>query len=55
MPDSHRLEQPDRPWVMRTYAGHSTARESIWGVVVPAEEPALLSVIGPAGSAHAVG
>jgi (2R)-ethylmalonyl-CoA mutase len=24
----HRLEQPDRPWVMRTYAGHSTARES---------------------------
>src|ERR671916_1704297 len=27
MPD-HRLEQPDRPWVMRTYAGHSTARDS---------------------------
>jgi (2R)-ethylmalonyl-CoA mutase len=25
---SHRLDQPDRPWVMRTYAGHSTARES---------------------------
>ena len=25
---NHRLEQPDRPWVMRTYAGHSTARES---------------------------
>jgi ethylmalonyl-CoA mutase len=24
----HRLPQPDRPWVMRTYAGHSTARES---------------------------
>ncbi len=24
----HRLDQPDRPWVMRTYAGHSTARES---------------------------
>ena len=24
----HRLEPPDRPWVMRTYAGHSTARES---------------------------
>ncbi len=23
-----RLEQHDRPWVMRTYAGHSTARES---------------------------
>src|SRR3954454_23537391 len=23
-----RLPQPDRPWVMRTYAGHSTARES---------------------------
>src|SRR3954454_18632487 len=23
-----RLEQPDRPWVMRTYAGHSTAKES---------------------------
>ena len=25
---SHRLEQPDRPWMMRTYAGHSTARKS---------------------------
>ena len=25
---SHRLPEPDRPWVMRTYAGHSTARES---------------------------
>jgi ethylmalonyl-CoA mutase len=25
---NHRLDQPDRPWVMRTYAGHSTARES---------------------------
>src|ERR687895_622108 len=24
----HRLPEPDRPWVMRTYAGHSTARES---------------------------
>ena len=24
----HRLEQPDRPWMMRTYAGHSTARKS---------------------------
>jgi ethylmalonyl-CoA mutase len=24
----HRLPQPDAPWVMRTYAGHSTARES---------------------------
>jgi ethylmalonyl-CoA mutase len=23
-----RLEQPDRPWMMRTYAGHSTAAES---------------------------
>src|SRR5881628_908160 len=23
-----RLQEPDRPWVMRTYAGHSTARES---------------------------
>ena len=31
MPDSHtshRLPEPDRPWVMRTYAGHSTAKES---------------------------
>ena len=25
---SHRLEQPDLPWMMRTYAGHSTARKS---------------------------
>jgi (2R)-ethylmalonyl-CoA mutase len=25
---SHRLSEPDRPWVFRTYAGHSTARES---------------------------
>src|SRR4051812_18798664 len=25
---SHRLEQPDRPWMMRTYAGHSTAHKS---------------------------
>jgi len=24
----HRLAQPDRPWMMRTYAGHSTARKS---------------------------
>ncbi len=24
----HRLDQPDRPWVMRTYAGHSDARRS---------------------------
>src|SRR5829696_7758788 len=24
----HRLPQPDRPWVMRTYAGHSDARRS---------------------------
>jgi ethylmalonyl-CoA mutase len=24
----HRLPEPDRPWVMRTYAGHSGARES---------------------------
>jgi ethylmalonyl-CoA mutase len=24
----HRLEQPDRPWMMRTYAGHSTAQRS---------------------------
>src|SRR5439155_15473991 len=23
-----RLPEPDRPWVMRTYSGHSTARES---------------------------
>src|SRR3954465_12420584 len=26
--DGHRLSERDRPWVMRTYAGHSTARES---------------------------
>src|SRR5438093_6737974 len=25
---AHRLDQPDRPWVMRTYAGHSDARRS---------------------------
>src|SRR3954462_6681594 len=25
---SPRLEDPDRPWMMRTYAGHSTARKS---------------------------
>src|SRR5215208_4560283 len=25
---SHRLEQPDRPWMMRTYAGHSNPRRS---------------------------
>ena len=25
---AHRLPEPDAPWVMRTYAGHSTARES---------------------------
>jgi (2R)-ethylmalonyl-CoA mutase len=25
---SHRLPEPDGPWVFRTYAGHSTARES---------------------------
>ncbi len=24
----HRLEQPDRPWMIRTYAGHSDARRS---------------------------
>ena len=24
----HRLPEPDGPWEMRTYAGHSTARES---------------------------
>jgi (2R)-ethylmalonyl-CoA mutase len=24
----HRLPEPDRPWMMRTYAGHSTARRS---------------------------
>jgi (2R)-ethylmalonyl-CoA mutase len=26
--NGHRLPEPDRPWVMRTYAGHSTATES---------------------------
>jgi (2R)-ethylmalonyl-CoA mutase len=25
---SHRLPEPDRPWMMRTYAGHSTAKRS---------------------------
>ena len=25
---SHRLPEPDRPWMMRTYAGHSTATQS---------------------------
>src|SRR3712207_9170403 len=25
---SVRLDQPDRPWMMRTYAGHSTAAKS---------------------------
>src|SRR5213595_975414 len=24
----HRLPEPDRPWMMRTYAGHSTAKAS---------------------------
>src|SRR5687767_9178675 len=24
----HRLPEPDRPWMMRTYAGHSNARRS---------------------------
>src|ERR671929_2454234 len=24
----HRLPEPDRPWLMRTYAGHSTAKDS---------------------------
>ena len=24
----HRLPEPDRPWLMRTYAGHSDARRS---------------------------
>jgi (2R)-ethylmalonyl-CoA mutase len=27
-PLAHRLPQPDRPWMMRTYAGHSTAAKS---------------------------
>jgi (2R)-ethylmalonyl-CoA mutase len=25
---THRLPEPDKPWLMRTYAGHSTARRS---------------------------
>jgi (2R)-ethylmalonyl-CoA mutase len=25
---AHRLEEPDKPWMMRTYAGHSDARRS---------------------------
>ena len=25
---SHRLPEPDKPWMMRTYAGHSTAAKS---------------------------
>ncbi len=25
---THRLPEPDKPWMMRTYAGHSTARKS---------------------------
>ena len=25
---SHRLPEPDKPWMMRTYAGHSTAKRS---------------------------
>ena len=28
MPEEHRLPERDRPWVMRTYAGHSDARRS---------------------------
>ena len=28
MSDAHRLPEPDRPWMMRTYAGHSTATRS---------------------------
>ena len=24
----HRLPEPDRPWLMRTYSGHSSARAS---------------------------
>src|SRR6202789_1818312 len=28
LPRPPRLERPDRPWMMRTYAGHSTARAS---------------------------
>jgi (2R)-ethylmalonyl-CoA mutase len=27
-PPAHRLPERDRPWMMRTYAGHSTARKS---------------------------
>jgi (2R)-ethylmalonyl-CoA mutase len=27
-PTPHRLPEPDRPWMMRTYAGHSTAAKS---------------------------
>ncbi|MEA2297208.1 MAG: ethylmalonyl-CoA mutase [Solirubrobacteraceae bacterium] len=26
--DAHRLAQPDRPWLIRTYSGHSTAKAS---------------------------
>ncbi len=26
--DAHRLAKPDRPWLIRTYSGHSTARAS---------------------------
>ena len=26
--EEHRLPEPDAPWVMRTYAGHSTAKDS---------------------------
>src|SRR3954452_9540801 len=28
MTPSHRLPEPDRPWMMRTYSGHSTAQAS---------------------------
>ena len=28
IPAMHRLPEPDRPWMMRTYAGHSTAARS---------------------------
>ncbi len=27
-PETYRLPDPDRPWIMRTYAGHSNARAS---------------------------
>ncbi|MDQ3850322.1 MAG: methylmalonyl-CoA mutase family protein, partial [Actinomycetota bacterium] len=27
-PRAHRLPEPDRPWLMRTYGGHSTAKRS---------------------------